>query len=165
MSNNLKPCPFCGSEAEVHISAVQDKIRVQVECENCHTYKERTETGRNDLNSLLWIVKETELDWNTRPVDDKKDTTVADLDIENAHITYRGFDDLVVLHTAKGPVTVRREWFDKARFKVAELYEESQMFDWTATESGYTCDNCKTESRYAFKTCPSCGEKMRNGFE
>lgn len=45
MPNELKPCPFCGSEAELHIQPIYIDMGVCVRCKNC---KARSKFGPFD---------------------------------------------------------------------------------------------------------------------
>jgi hypothetical protein len=67
-SNNLRPCPFCGSKALTNIFLDYEDIEnppTEVTCEN-----ERCIYG-------WWLSPK---DWNTRPIEDKLQSRIAELE-------------------------------------------------------------------------------------
>jgi hypothetical protein len=63
MSEELRPCPFCGGEAELCYS------EVDTFCRKCN------------------VMQETEL-WNTRPIEDALRLRITELEAENEKIDY-----------------------------------------------------------------------------
>ena len=70
--NELKPCPFCGGEAELCYS------EVDTFCRKCN------------------VMQETEL-WNTRPIEDALNARIAELEAKNNRLVElaEGLADMV----------------------------------------------------------------------
>ena len=64
MSEELRPCPFCGGEAELCYS------EVDTFCRKCN------------------VIQETEM-WNTRPIEDELRARIAELEAESDQLTAR----------------------------------------------------------------------------
>ena len=82
--SELKPCPFCGGEAELCYS------EVDTFCRKCN------------------VMQETEL-WNTRPIEDALRLRIAELEAlvdELVNIGDNLFDSL-------NPIAWKHEWLDK----------------------------------------------------
>ena len=60
--SELKPCPFCGGEAELCYS------EVDTFCRKCN------------------VIQETEM-WNTRPIEDELRARIAELEADNDQLT------------------------------------------------------------------------------
>lgn len=71
MTDELKPCPFCGGKAEI----TKNEMRVWVHCTKCHsdTY-------------LYQIQKEAVAAWNARPIEDKLRGKIGKLEAENKRL-------------------------------------------------------------------------------
>lgn len=65
MTDKLKPCPFCGEEAEVDDICRKEAVTYIVDCTNkkCRLYEFYTgsETGRQAVN--VWNKRVSEEDW------------------------------------------------------------------------------------------------------
>ena len=71
MSEELKPCPFCGGEARIDSTPYGSKVRIYwVLCEDC---------GAED-GSILDSQKEAKKSWNTR-ADTEKDRVMQQMAI------------------------------------------------------------------------------------
>ena len=68
MSEELKPCPFCGGEAK------EDNFIGGVVCENLCTNPNTFDGGGG-----VWTA-----DWNTRPIEDALTARIAELEADNA---------------------------------------------------------------------------------
>lgn len=159
MNTELKNCPFCGAEADVHIYGEDNKLIVKVGCTKCGISKTVRTNERQELNNFRWTIKEAVMDWNTRA------KIVADLEIMSDAINYDVTQDLIMIQTSAGTIRMNRDWFVTQCKRFTEMYEESKMSEWLPTAEGYLCHNCNTESRYAHRTCPNCGQRMKNGIE
>lgn len=76
MSEELRPCPFCGEMPKVHdwkLKGITDK-RCFCDNENCPVY----------LSKTIAID-----DWNTRPIEDALTARIAELEAENAELKER----------------------------------------------------------------------------
>jgi hypothetical protein len=164
MSEDLKPCPFCGGRAEEFFEIKDEQAPIKVGCTACDMLFTRY-MPKNDsvgVKEVLDVLAELAEQWNRRKSTDKSFST-ADLDIENSTMDYRVSDDCVIIHTKQGPITIKRKWFKNMVKDIDAAYEESQKSEWTDWMEGYRCDACHMESRYPFSTCPNCNRKMKNG--
>ena len=68
----LKPCPFCGAEAEKWFNFRRDCFCAIITCRKCHIYKEETvslEFGQSSVNPSISFNKAEEKvveKWNQR---------------------------------------------------------------------------------------------------
>ena len=58
-TDELKPCPFCGGEAEIKRTG---KLQITIQCKSC-VVKKVQKVKRRSLDWLFWKMVE---DWNTR---------------------------------------------------------------------------------------------------
>lgn len=94
MSEELKPCPFCGANDPYH-EISEDEIHVWVACGNCFATSSRIHTKHNTAPDFAW---------NTRPIED---ALRAELDAwKAAH--KRLFDEMTVV--IKERDTLRAKW-------------------------------------------------------
>ena len=75
MSEELRPCPFCGGEAELCYS------EVDTFCRKCN------------------VIQETEM-WNTRPIEDELRARIAELEEENERLAQLLHDEMSQLEIA-----------------------------------------------------------------
>ena len=132
---------------------------MEVGCTKCGISKVVRLNERQDLNNFRWTIKEAFMDWNTRA------KIVADLEVMADAINYAVAQDLITIQTSAGTIRMNRDWFVTQCKRFTEMHEESKMSEWLPTAEGYLCHNCNTESRYAHRTCPNCGQRMKNGIE
>lgn len=76
MNNNLKPCPFCGSEAIIKTNTgnIETASWFWVECKN-------DECEYINISPCK-TQEQAETDWNTRPLEDALQARIAELDKE-----------------------------------------------------------------------------------
>jgi Lar family restriction alleviation protein len=80
MNEILKPCPFCGGDAQYDELLREDIMIYWVECSEC------TDTNI-DVSSTKEIAAEK---WNTRPIEDELNARIAEL--EKSAIVWHRFD-------------------------------------------------------------------------
>jgi len=73
MSDKLKPCPFCGGEAEVKKIGNEHckKMQVKIECSTrgCFAYQQCSTLVKFGRHSWDWLSEHAIAAWNTRTVD------------------------------------------------------------------------------------------------
>ena len=73
----LKPCPFCGSEAEITRFGVYCKNYGNIDgCCNAHVSYPSQSGGKDDKEIVLQIQERSVKRWNTRPSDAAKDKEI-----------------------------------------------------------------------------------------
>ena len=75
MTENLKRCPFCGSEAEFN----SDEFGEGVCCKSCGATQHNGVYGEEGR-------KLASADWNTRPIEDELREKIEKLEAENARL-------------------------------------------------------------------------------
>ena len=87
--SELKPCPFCGGEAELCYS------EVDTFCRKCN------------------VIQETEM-WNTRPIEDELRARIAELEEENERLAQLLHDEMSQLEIATDLGKKMEHWRDTA---------------------------------------------------
>ena len=75
MTDKLKPCPFCGSEAEFN----SDEFGEGVCCKSCDATLHNGVYGEEGR-------KLASADWNARPIEDELNEKIEKLEAENARL-------------------------------------------------------------------------------
>jgi hypothetical protein len=99
MSDNLKPCPLCGADAEMHYEKLCGTTIYMVKCS----------ADKCQCQEMGWHETETDATnvWNTRPIDDALQARIAELEAEV--IQYMAELDRV-LEAHKKAITRLNEW-------------------------------------------------------
>lgn len=63
----LKPCPFCGSEARLVYLVGRDELKVKASCSGCNANKsDYIRTGAYFQESITKLIDKVVCAWNTR---------------------------------------------------------------------------------------------------
>lgn len=86
MSNELKPCPFCGGDGDVMLCTIDggdypDEYQYHVYCTRCYA-----ETRRYDHPDIPNAMEYAIASWNSRPIEDKLNAKNDKLEIEKQQL-------------------------------------------------------------------------------
>jgi len=73
MSEELRPCPFCGESVELDYSELPNRKHWFITCECCGMMYQSSISQR----------KYVKVDWNNRPIEDALNARIAELEAEN----------------------------------------------------------------------------------
>lgn len=159
MSNELKPCPFCGGVA---YAAKDDHGKVLIYCENCGLYFgielehdcELLEGFQATFPSREAAVEAWNARANINPEKDCKESQEWCADCEHIEMCRwyptQGCEFKGGLHTE-----LRKSWSKQGLFPDG----------FGGERVGYTCPYCKQYVPFAGKYCGKCGERVLGGEE